>query len=317
MNLPLISVIVPVYNTEKYVCECVESLIKQTYPHTEIILVDDGSTDGCPAICDRFAAEHDKVRVIHRENGGLSRARNTGLDAAKGSLISFVDSDDSVHPEMLSRLYALMVKTGASVSGSGLDPARYGPRVDGVLDSTTAIRYMLTDNVNFVTAAWGCIIKAELFDNVRFPEGLIFEDLATWPLLYDKAGVIVHTGDVLYNYRTDNTDSLTRSVFNEKRMDYFVVADKVDAFLAEKYPSLLRLSKSRRTSYAVSFYKQLTESKKKMEPVRKELIRCTRKGLFPFLFGNAKLKVKAYGIVIAVCPPIASVMFRSKPQHNA
>lgn len=97
----LISVIVPVYKVEKYLKRCVDSILAQTYPCLEVILVDDGSPDGCPAICDEYAREDRRVRVIHKENGGLSDARNAGIDAAKGKFLGFVDSDDYVHSTIL------------------------------------------------------------------------------------------------------------------------------------------------------------------------------------------------------------------------
>ena len=112
----LISVIVPVYKVEKYLKRCVDSILAQTYPCLEVILVDDGSPDGCPAICDEYAREDRRVRVIHKENGGLSDARNAGIDAAKGKFLGFVDSDDYVHP----RFYELLLQ---ALKGEGADIA--------------------------------------------------------------------------------------------------------------------------------------------------------------------------------------------------
>ena len=106
MKKPFVSVIVPVYNVEKYISACVRSLIDQTYPNFEVILVDDGSTDGCPAICDDFAAKYDNISVIHQENRGLAGARNTGIRAACGDYIGFVDADDLIGPQMYEKLYS-------------------------------------------------------------------------------------------------------------------------------------------------------------------------------------------------------------------
>src|SRR5574344_858629 len=105
----MISVIVPVYKVEKYLAKCVESIIRQTYTDLEIILVDDGSPDGCPAICDEFARKDARIKVIHQKNGGLALARNAGLDIASGDLIAFVDSDDWCEPGMLSALYEMII----------------------------------------------------------------------------------------------------------------------------------------------------------------------------------------------------------------
>ena len=113
----LISVIVPVYKVEKYLKRCVDSILAQTYPCLEVILVDDGSPDGCPAICDEYAREDRRVRVIHKENGGLSDARNAGIDAAKGKFLGFVDSDDYVHPRFYELLLQALKGEGADIAG--------------------------------------------------------------------------------------------------------------------------------------------------------------------------------------------------------
>ena len=113
---PLISVVVPVYKVEKYLDRCVESLLAQTYQNVEIILVDDGSPDNCPQLCDAYAGKYDQIRVIHQENKGLSGARNTGIDHAKGELIAFVDSDDKWSPYFLESLYRAMKEHDADIS---------------------------------------------------------------------------------------------------------------------------------------------------------------------------------------------------------
>ena len=113
----LISVIVPVYKVEKYLKRCVDSILAQTYTCLEVILVDDGSPDGCPAICDEYAREDRRVRVIHKENGGLSDARNAGIDAAKGKFLGFVDSDDYVHPRFYELLLQALKEEGADIAG--------------------------------------------------------------------------------------------------------------------------------------------------------------------------------------------------------
>ena len=115
-SCPLISVIVPVYKVEKYLDRCINSIVNQTYRNLEIILVDDGSPDNCPAMCDEWAQKDPRIRVIHNPHKGLGSARNTGIDAARGSLIGFVDSDDYVYPNMYQRLYELMTENDADLS---------------------------------------------------------------------------------------------------------------------------------------------------------------------------------------------------------
>lgn len=119
-NQPLISVIVPIYKAEKYLSVCVESILKQTYRNLEIILVDDASPDMCPQICDEYAANDDRIIVIHKDNGGVAEARNAGLRAARGELIGFVDADDWLAPEMYAILYDNMLKEDADISAGGI-----------------------------------------------------------------------------------------------------------------------------------------------------------------------------------------------------
>ena len=294
------------YNVEKYISACVRSLIDQTYPNLEMILVDDGSTDGCPAICDDFAAKYDNISVIHQENRGLSGARNTGIDRAKGELLCFVDSDDEVDGAMITRLYELAEQSGAGIVSSGVVPDE---PVEGVFSSQQALEYILKETTNLTTSACGKLFKAELFDGIRFPEGLNFEDYATVPLLIDKAGRIAHTGDVMYSYRVDNPDSITHSTFSPKRMDYFTVSGMIEDFLKERYPSLLKHAINRRTRCAVSFFKQLAQSGQEQKEIRKALAKYTRRGILRYLFTPYKLTSKAYGLLISVCPPLAARLF--------
>ena len=307
MKLPLITVIVPVYNVEKYISKCVASLIEQTYPNFEIILVDDGSPDGCPAVCDRFASQYDNIRVIHQKNRGLSAARNAGIDAARGELLSFVDSDDFVEPVMLERLYELMDQTGTQIACSGI---AVGERIDGVFSAEQALRCFMRELSNLTTCAWGKLYRAALFEDIRFPEGLIFEDFATIPLLVDRAGSIAHTGDILYHYRDDNSESITHARFSPKLMDYFTVAEGVDTFLRESYPELLRDAKNRRTRCAVSFFRRYAEAGTTDKAIGRALVRTTRRGILPYLFSGYNPKSKAFGLLMSVCPPLAAALFR-------
>lgn len=307
MQHPLISVIVPVYNVEPYLRECIDSLLRQTYSPVEIILVDDGSTDGCPAICDRYAAAHEHVSVIHQPNKGLSGARNTGIDAAKGTLLSFVDSDDVTEPDMLERLYALLRDNDADIASSGIDIAK---PISGVYDSEQALMHILKEDGNLVTSAWGKLYRAELFTDIRYPEGLIYEDFATTPLLFDKAERIAHTGDILYHYRRDNETSIMHSAFNPKRLVLYTVSDTVDVFLKEHYPHLLKYARTRRTRYSITFFKEAAQCDTHDRETEKVLVKNVRQGIFPYLFSCYKLTSKAYGLLIAVCPPLAARLFK-------
>lgn len=306
-NAPFLSVIVPVYNVEKYVSECVASLTEQTFHDFEIILVNDGSTDNCPALCEQLAREHENVRVIHRENGGLSAARDTGIDHARGEWLTFADSDDAVAPEMLERLVSLVKEHNVKIASVTADSM--GQNGVHVYTSDEALLHLLREDSTFTTSAWGKLFHHSLFADIQFPEGLIYEDYYTVPRLIDKAGKIAHSDEALYHYRTDNSESITHAQFSPKRLAYFTVADEVDKFLSEKYSSLLKHAKNRRTRYAVSFFRQAAQCAERDKESERFLVRQVRRGIFPYLFSSYKMTSKAYGLLIALCPPLAIKLF--------
>ena len=272
-------------------------------------MVDDGSPDNCPAICDGFASRYDNIRVIHQENKGLSGARNSGMAVAKGELYTFVDSDDSAQPDMLEKLYKTLSESNADIATSGW---LGGKPTGGVLSAEQAIERILKETTTLSTSAWGKLYKAELFKDIKYPEGLLFEDYATTPLLFDEAGKVAHTDEVLYNYRMDNTEGITHSTFSKKRMEYFTVSDMVEEFLKKRYPKLLKHAHRRATRYAISFYRQLAESGTRDKETEKALVRYTRRGIISYVFSSYRLTSKAFGILISICPPAAMKMFSRK-----
>lgn len=193
MDNPLISVIVPIYKVEPYLRRCIDSIVNQTYTNLEIILVDDGSPDGCPAICDEYAAKDNRIVVIHKENGGLSDARNAGLDICKGEYITFVDSDDWIADCFIEVLASSIQDTNAEISICNYirTSNSYSATIKAnevnkkVLSSTEAVKKLWSkDKIAFVTA-WGKIYKNNLWNKLRFPKGLIHEDeYITYKLLY-------------------------------------------------------------------------------------------------------------------------------------
>ena len=299
--------IVPVYNVQNYVSECVASLTKQTFQDFEIILVNDGSTDSSPAMCEQLAREHENIRVIHRENGGLSAARNTGIGHARGEWLTFVDSDDSVAPEMLERLVSLAQENNAKISSVTFESK--GQSGVYLYSPTDALLHLLKEDGTFTTSAWGKLFHHSLFADIQFPEGLIYEDFYTVPRLIDKAGKAAHSNEALYHYRIDNSESITHAQFSKKRLVYFTVADEIDKFLSEKYPSLLKHAKNRRTRYAVSFYRQAVQCAERDKESERFLVHEVRRGILPYLFSSYKFTSKAYGLAISLCPPLAVKLF--------
>lgn len=203
----LISVIIPVYKVENYIRKCVDCVLGQSYENLEVILVDDGSPDSCGDICDSYAASDKRVRVIHKENGGLSSARNAALEVMTGKWVIFVDSDDYVHRDMVMRLQEAAISKDADIAVCNNFVASDGKLIIGesicdetlVMDSTEGLRRLLEDTV-IRNYAWGKLYRAELFEGVRYPEGMTYEDIPTTYLLFDKAKRIVKIPDYLYYY---------------------------------------------------------------------------------------------------------------------
>lgn len=227
MGLKL-SIIVPVYKVEQYLYKCVDSLLNQDLMHEEyeIILVDDGSPDGCPAICDGYAGKYENVKVIHRENGGLSAARNSGIEAVQGKYVQFVDSDDYLEPDVLKTLVDKM-------DADHLDVLRFNYRNvnehyevfepnkiskpyvdyrDEICDGLT----FLTERLGFGCYAWQFMIRRELLEGCVFKEGIYFEDTEWTPRLLLKAKRVSSTDVMVYNYFL-RQGSITHSVDEKKK----------------------------------------------------------------------------------------------------
>ena len=222
---PLISIIVPVYNVEQYIDECVMSLTKQTYKTIEVILVDDGSKDDCPTICDKWSSIDSRIRVIHKNNGGLSSARNVGVAHASGQYIGFVDSDDFVEIEMYEKLLQPFLSDGA-VMMTACMISKYIDGNKSIYDANWIVKkrkeYSLKDFVlgalagNHANTAWNKLYSREILSNVYFQEGKTNEDTL---YMYDiwknvnRLGVVVEIPDFLYNYRI-RPNSITTSESN-------------------------------------------------------------------------------------------------------
>ena len=223
--MPTISVIVPVYKVEKYIHRCVDSILGQTFIDFELILVDDGSPDNCPAICDEYAEKDNRVHVIHQENGGLSAARNAGIDWAfansDSQWLSFIDSDDWVHPEYLERLLDAAAENNVDLSicgykgTSGEEVVCFEKQFDVTL--WTPKDFYTSNEIN-ATIAWGKLYRKECFDTIRYPVGKIHEDeYTTYKILFEQDS-IVYIAAPLYAYY-NNPDGITKSKWSIRRLD--------------------------------------------------------------------------------------------------
>lgn len=231
--MPEVSVIVPIYNVEDYLDRCIESILGQTFTDYELILVDDGSLDNCGKICDQWKKKDKRIHVIHKENGGLSSARNAGLDICRGKYINFVDSDDWLPSDSLQYLYDLRKKYHADFSiasnlrvhnKAGLIQEQYSEKELTQREFLTKFFKIGTqENVQYT---WAKLYKRELFDHVRFPEGLIDEDVPVTFLIALQSNKIAYSTKVVYFYFF-NSKGITDEKFNDRKFDLITVWDIV------------------------------------------------------------------------------------------
>lgn len=244
-NDSLISVIVPVYNVEAFLRQCVDSILAQTYKNLEIILVDDGSTDQSGAICDEYAQRYPNIVAIHKKNGGLSSARNTGIAAAKGAFLGFVDSDDFVEATMFEKLLTAAAANDASIACCGRYVTdeqghplarRFTRKNQKVYTMLQAAQEILSLG-DIDVAVWDKLFRAQLFDRIAFPIGEINEDAAIIFKLLVKAEKLVHVGEPLYYYR-GRSGSITKSGYASKKIQALEHAVSNEQFLMQDYPQL-------------------------------------------------------------------------------
>lgn len=252
MKSDVVSIVIPVYNVEKFLDHCVQSLTQQTYSNLEIILVDDGSTDASAEICDRWAAQDSRIRVVHKEYGGVADARNAGVDACTGQYIVFVDADDHVHPEYVSYLYDLKLQNQADIA---VCEFRYettaGKAINSFLDDGSvcvlnqhdALKAMC-DGVLLSNSVWAKIYPRAYFDGIRFPVGHIFEDVAVTYQLFLKAQTVVIGRRALYHYIRHNNSIMT-SAFNFNRLDSITFAEQMSEAILKHWPDLLPVTQKR------------------------------------------------------------------------
>lgn len=268
MSTPIISIIVPVYNVEKYLCQCVQSILDQTFQNIEIILVNDGSTDMSASICNEFKEKDHRIVVINKENGGLSDARNVGIKVAKGRYIAFVDSDDFVHKEMLNKLYQRITIDGSDMAVCGYiqyynNVKRSEQYIYGRDEVISPARFFdsILSNEKIGNYAWNKLYKKELFAEITFPKGKAFEDINTTyklVLLSDKISII---NEALYYYR-QRCNSISNSInvaYLRNQIDAIVERNKA---ISTKFPYLVKKCKINELKFYVINYNQISKKYK-------------------------------------------------------
>lgn len=237
-----ISVIVPVYNTENWLRECVDSILSQTYCNLEILLIDDGSTDSSPALCDSYAQNHPQIKVCHQPNQGLSAARNTGLDMATGNYIFFLDSDDFLEPNALETMYHTLTDNDADlvigayrrISATGetlaIDNFPYSSKTTIISEKDL---WQISPHSAVAIVAWSKLYPRHLWDKVRFPVGKIHEDNAVLHHITKQCQKIIYLNQVIINYRS-TPGSIINRPFRLSNLDQTEVLTDQIIYLCEK-----------------------------------------------------------------------------------
>lgn len=263
-----ICIIVPVYNVERYVEKCIASILAQSYTNIEVIIVDDGSTDNSLGLCIEYSKQDKRVKVVSKKNGGLSDARNYGMQFCTCELVTFIDSDDFVSRNYVKNLYELMQKYQADIACTNYirfydncDVATVNKKIfEKVFDSQGAIKDVLYQK-NIANSAWGKIYKFSLFEDIIFPKGRLCEDLGTFYKLFRKASIIVYSSIQDYYYLQRKT-SIMGSEFTENKLDSLYFANEIyNEFLKTK---IKKSAEARICAECVSLLKQIPKDNKKM-----------------------------------------------------
>lgn len=276
--MDLVSVIIPVYNTEKYLKKCVDSFINQTYKNLEIILVDDGSTDSSPLMCDEYKKQDNRIIVIHKENGGLSDARNVGIENSSGSLITFFDSDDFVDSDYIRYLYELKIINHAEISACAYHVSDECGKVlftisgskNELLSKEQFFEKMLNEEGITVSACFK-LYDRQLFDDIRFPIGKLCEDNGTTYKVVDKVHSLIAYGSIAKCYYIIRSNSIMRSSFSLRKLDMIELTDEMCDYLESKYRSLHDLTLRRRIYARFNVLRQIDYNDKNTKQIMHKL----------------------------------------------
>ena len=290
MNGRLVSVIVPVYKVEAYLDNCIQSILNQTYQNIEVILVDDGSPDKCPRMCDEYATKDPRIKVIHKKNGGLSDARNVGIRAATGKYLFCVDSDDTIDKETIECLVELAVKNNAQIVSttkdkSNVDEQKNKNQFDVVVGTGEDIYMQILQRT--VWEAWGKLIERELVKDMEYPIKMLYEDLGYVPYAFLRAtkAVLIDNGMYHYTYREDSI------MGNEKELvrvsdDLVKLVEKLIYYTKEKHPNVYNVTFTRCIRLLYGKYQEIEKNQENKKRNRdfidsyKKLLHRVRRELF-------------------------------------
>ena len=315
---PLISVIVPVYNMEQYLDRCVQSVLRQTYEPMEILLVDDGSADGSPEMCDLYAQKDDRVSTIHQKNAGLSGAKNTGIEHAAGEYLVFIDADDEADDDYVSSLFGLVRKYSVSMAACNHSIVRGGkskkrfslPQEECVLDAHTALENVCYQKMPDVSS-WGKIYHRTLFDGLRFPVGRLYEDTYVFAELMLRAGRIAYTPESLYRY-IQRTDSLSHGSFSPEKLQYIDSVVRLANTAVSEFPDLKEAAMCRKVFAALSVRRFFVDCAPERIGLRGRLEKYVRKNR-KMLLGNPRVPMrdKIAALALSVSPKAYDILWKA------
>lgn len=279
MKEDLISVIIPVYNTEKYLERCINSVINQTYKNIEIILIDDGSTDNSGKICDEYAKKFQEIVIIHQRNQGASVARNNGISKASGQYITFVDSDDMIEKNYVEYLYNLIKKYNVKMSIASyktiFENGKYidlGKKYSEKLMTTEEALDRLLKEQGFTVSPCSKMYHKSIFENIKFPAGKLFEDNGTIYKFIMECQTIAYGNETYYFYCI-RSDSSTTSKFNIKKLDLIELTDNMCDDIEKEYPNLKETVEKKKITVRFSILRMidLKETDTEVNAKRKEI----------------------------------------------
>lgn len=318
-NLPVVSVVVPVYKVEKYLDKCVKSLLNQTYPNIEIVLVDDGSPDNCPILCDRYAEQYNNIKSCHKKNGGLGSARNYGVENAAGEWIVFVDSDDYVLQDYISYMMELRNKYNADMVTCGITKVDENGK-ELFKSKTTPIEKMNNREAFFAIyfarksghRSYSKLLKKSQILRHPFPAGY-FEDFATTYLWLEDCDSVVF-GDGAENYRyVQRPGSILNSTLNEKHLHAFEICDDICAYIDQNCPEFSKYK-------SLLYQGQVVQMLNKQNMSNKEFYDVYVKYRFYFLRNSGKIifsnelrrEEKLYRVLLCLTPVLYRCIRRWK-----
>lgn len=333
VNAPLVSVIVPIYGVEKYLDTCIASIVNQTYKHLEILLIDDGSKDSCPQICDSWAEKDERIRTFHKPNGGLSDARNYGIDRAHGDYIYCVDSDDWIDTSLIERCINTCLQYNADItlfeyssSNEAGDVVRLSKDAEkfppqGLYPAPEVLKFLWEDKLqNF---AWAFVAKREIYgSDIRFPVNCLMEDMGTTYKLWSRARGIYLLREPLYRYRSRG-DSILGKKGKKLSQDTVKHICAIDQFAKLRYPGLLRYELDWSVRYLGASLIWAYESKNdftktEYQEYTSRVKALIRQRIYEVGFFHLSLvnKLKAFGLLTNLTPVVVKISQFRDAQRN-